>query len=281
MRLVAIAFCLGLAATAVQAQDSETLADIRQDLTVLKGELLRLKQEMNTTGATGVQVSGGMLDRVNTIEAELQRVTARTEELQHRIDTVVRDGSNRVGDLEFRLCEIEPGCDIGSLGDSPLLGGESTTSSVTAPAPLPGPVQGGQGNQQAGGAQLAVGEETDFRRAQEALASGDFQSAADQFASFRQTFPGSPLEPAALLGEGKALADVGNTREAARRFLDTYANYPESDAAPEALWRLGASLGALGSVSEACVTLSEVSARYPGSASVTDAQAEMGRLGCQ
>jgi TolA-binding protein len=89
------------------------------------------------------------------------------------------------------------------------------------------------------------------------------------------------LEPAALLGEGKALADAGNTREAARRFLDTYANYPESDAAPEALWRLGASLGALGSVSEACVTLSEVSARYPGSASVTDAQAEMGRLGCQ
>ena len=59
MRLVAIALSLGLAATAVQAQDSETLADIRQDLTVLKGELLRLKQEMNTTGTTGGQVSGG------------------------------------------------------------------------------------------------------------------------------------------------------------------------------------------------------------------------------
>ncbi|MBY6003243.1 tol-pal system protein YbgF [Salipiger bermudensis] len=273
MRLAVLALSLGLAAaTAVPAQDSETLADIRQDLSLLKGELLRLQQELNTTGASGVQVSGSTLDRVNIIERELQRVTALAEELQHRVDVVVQDGSNRIGDLEFRLCELEPACDIGSLGDTPLLGGQAPSTGAPAPAPA---------QPSNGGAELAIGEQNDFRRAQEALASGDFQGAADQFASFRQTFPGSPLEPDALLAEGKALDQTGDTRTAARRFLDAYANYPESDAAPEALWRLGAALGALQSLNEACVTLAEVGARYPDSPMVAEAEAEMGRLGCQ
>ena len=275
MRLAVLALCCGLAAaTAAPAQDSETLADIRQDLSLLKGELLRLQQELNTTGTSGVQVSGSTLDRVNIIETELQRVTALAEELQHRVDMVVQDGSNRIGDLEFRLCELEPACDIGNLGDTPLLGGQ--TPSTGAPAPAPAPALPSDG-----GAELAIGEQNDFRRAQEALASGDFQGAADQFATFRETFPGSPLEPDALLAEGKALDQTGDTRTAARRFLDAYANYPESDAAPEALWRLGTALGALQSVNEACVTLAEVGARYPGPPAVAEAEAEMGRLGCQ
>ncbi|MGR3376671.1 tol-pal system protein YbgF [Salipiger abyssi] len=275
MRLAALALSLSLAAVSgAEAQSTETLADIRQDLSVLTTELLRLKQELNTTGLRDMQVSGGTLDRVNTIEAELQRLTARTEELQHRIDRVVSDGSNRIGDLNFRLCELEPSCDIGSLGDTPLLGGESA-SSVPAPMPSPAPE-----TLPSGGAELAIGEQTDYRRAQEALASGDFQGAANQFAAFRETFPGSPLEPAALVGEGRALSEMGNTREAARRFLDAYASYPESEAGPEALWRLGASLGALGSTDEACVTLAEVSARYPGSDAVAEAQAERSRLNC-
>ena len=280
MRFVALALCLGLAATGAEAQDSETLADIRQDLSILKGSLLGLKQELNTTGASDVQVSGSMLDRVNAIESELQRLTARSEELQHRIDTVVEDGSNRIGDLEFRLCELEPGCDIGSLGDTPLLGGAAGVPAAPAPSPAPA-TGGGSGDLPAGGAELAIGERTDFQNARDALDSGDYETAASGFEAFRQSYPGSPLEPAALLAEGRALTAIGDIREAARRFLDTYANYPEAEAAPEALWRLGAALGELGSLNEACVPLGEVSTRYPGTPAVSEAQAESERLGCQ
>lgn len=276
MRLVALTFMAAICATGVAAQDTQSLASIRQDLSVLTGELTRLKQELANGGASSVQVSGGTLDRVNAIEAALQQVTARTEQLQHRIETVVQDGTNRIGDLEFRLCELEPGCDIGALGDAPPLGGASAATGVTASAPQPP-----SNALPSGGAELAVTEEADFRRAREALASGDFQSAAQQFATFRETFPGSPLEAAAFVDEGNALTATGDTREAARRFLSAYANYPDSEAAPEALWRLGTALGQLGSQSEACVTLSEVATRYPGDAAVAEAQAEMGRLGCQ
>ncbi len=280
MRLTGIALCLGLIATGVQAQQTETLADLRQELVMLNGELQKLKQELNTTGIGSMNVSGSTLDRVNAIEAELSRVTARTEELGHRIDSVVADGTNRIGDLEFRICEMEPGCDIGSVGQTKPLGGQQPSTGGT-PAPVPAAPADTAETPLAGGAQLAVGEETDFRRAQEALANGDFQSAADKFAAFRQTYPGSPLEAASYVAEGQALKKAGDTREAARRFLGAYANYPESEVAPAALWQLGTALGELGSTTEACVTLGEVATRYPGAPEVAQAQAEMGRLGCQ
>jgi hypothetical protein len=64
-----------------------------------------------------------MLQRMDALEAEIRRLAALTEDLQIRVDSVVRDGTNRVGDLEFRLCELEADCDIGSLGETPNLGG--------------------------------------------------------------------------------------------------------------------------------------------------------------
>ena len=279
MRLTGIALCLGLIASGAQAQQTETLADLRQDLSLLNGELRKLKQELNTTGIGSMNVPASTLDRVNAIEAELSRVTAKTEELGHRIDSVVADGTNRIGDLEFRICELEPGCDIGAIGQTKPLGGQQPATGGT-PAPAPTPAQTAE-TPLAGGAQLAVGEETDFRRAQEALANGDFQSAAEKFAAFRQTYPGSPLEAASFLAEGQALKKAGDTREAARRFLGAYANYPESEVAPAALWQLGTALGELGSTTEACVTLGEVATRYPGTEEVAKAAEEMGRLGCQ
>ena len=251
-------------------QASETLADIRQDMSVLFVEIQKLKRELSTTGGTAVALPSGAQDRINAIESELQRLTSKTEELEFRVGRVAEDGARRLGDLEFRLCELEDGCDLGALGKSATLGGETSSTPTVVPQPVP----------QTGGSQLAVGEETDFRRAGEALAQGDFQSAADQFATFRQTYPGGPLEAQALVAEGRALAGTGDLREAARRFLDAYAGYPNDTAGPEALWRLGAALGDLGNVAEACVTLSEVAGRYPGSAAISEADAAKARFNC-
>ncbi|MCC1493907.1 tetratricopeptide repeat protein [Cognatishimia sp. F0-27] len=258
------------------AQQSATLADIRQDLAVLSVELQRLKQELNTTGSSGVQVSGSMLDRINTIESELQRVTAKAENLEFRIGQVVEDGSNRVGDLNFRLCEVEPDCDIANLPDPGRLGGDT----VPAPAAAVPPAQDATDALVLNSGELAVSEEADFREAQTALEAGDYSGAAQLFALFRQNYPQGPLEAAALLGEGRALEAGGDTREGARRYLTVYSNYPGATVAPEALWRLGTALAALGSVPEACVTLAELPNRYPQSEFVARAAASKAELGC-
>ena len=91
-RIFGIAMVVALALPmAARAQSDETLADIRQELSVLYVEIQKLKREMSTTGASGEVAAGGsILDRVNAIESELQRLTAKTEELDFRIQSVVQ-----------------------------------------------------------------------------------------------------------------------------------------------------------------------------------------------
>ncbi|SMC80976.1 tol-pal system protein YbgF [Primorskyibacter flagellatus] len=276
-RATLLILSLALPGTLLAQDRAQSLADIRQDLTLLSIEVKRLRTELSTTGAAQVNVAGDTLERVNSIEAELQRLTSKTEELEFRIDKVIEDGTNRIGDLEFRLVELEGG-DVSKLGETSTLGGGA------APAVSSGAVQPAKpeaSSASGGESQLAVGEETDFRRASEALANGDFQSAADQFETFRQTYPGGPLEPDALLGRGRALEGAGDMREAARAYLDSYSGYPQSKVADVALFKLGEALGKLGKTIEACLTLAEVEQRFPSSAQVVEAQQAMAGLSCQ
>lgn len=273
-RALVLALCLGFAAPAAMAQDrAQTLADIRQELSVLFVEIQRLRGELNTTG--GAMGSGGgadVLSRVDAIEAELRRLNALTEELQIRIARVVDDGTNRIGDLEFRLCELEPDCDIADLGETPSLGG-----GVAQPGPAPvAPMAPAPG----GGANLAVAEQSDFDRARAAFDAGDYSAAAELFAGFTQTYPGGPLSAEAHFLRGEAEARQGAWSRAARAYLDSFTADTEGSRAPAALLRLGVSLGELGQTDEACLTLGEVSVRYPSDPAVAEAAAARARLGC-
>ncbi len=255
------------------AQDREqTLADIRQELNVLFVEVQKLKRELNTTGSPQVNSgSGSVLDRVNAIETELRRLTGKTEQLEFRIGRIVEDGTNRIGDLEFRLVELEGG-DLGQLGETPTLGGEDQ---LAAAGPVAQPSQ-----TPTDAPQLAENEKADFERASASLESGDFSAAARQFAEFNQIYPGGPLAVAAELRRGEALEGLGDTREAARAYLEGFRGDQQGPLAGEALFRLGRALGQLGQNNEACVTLGEVGVRFPGNAAVLQAQDEMRRLGC-
>lgn len=272
------AFVLGLAvvlAGGAGAQErQQTLADIRQELTVLYVEIQRLRREFSTTGAPSPNLSGNsVLERVDAIEAELQRLTSLTEELNARVDRIVSDGSNQIGDLEFRLCELEAGCDIAQLPETTTLGGD-------APAPQTSSIDGAAADAGAEELELAVGEQADFDTATEALAKGDFAGAAALFARFNDTYPGSPFAAQAHLSRGSALEQLGDTREAARAYLASFTGDSTGPVAPEALTRLGAALGRLGQTDQACITLGEVSTRFPSSVSVADAETEMSALGC-
>ncbi|MDF3348820.1 tol-pal system protein YbgF [Sulfitobacter sp. KE34] len=280
------------APAALMAQDNDqTLADIRQQLTVLNVEVQKLRRELSTTGGASVETGGNsVLERVSTMESELQRLTSKTEEMENRINRIVADGTNRIGDLEYRLVELEGG-DLGALGETSTLGGGEAPA-VAAPAPEADrevvevtPGSGGAGT--SGGiitpineAELAVSEKADFERAQEALASGDFRSAADLFASFNTTYPGGPLAAEAEMRRGEALTGLGDNREAARAYLAAFSTDPEGPVAPRSLFELGRALGVLEQTQEACVTLSEVAVRFPNAPQVSQAEAQRQTLGC-
>lgn len=250
------------------AQDrDETLADIRQELSILWIEMQRLKRELVTTSGASVNLLGtSALDRLAGIEAELTRIISKTEELENRINTIVADGTNRIGDLEFRLVELEGG-DISKLGETPTLGGEA----------LPPVMQPGTGG---GNVQLAVGEQADFDRARASFDAGDYAAAATQFRTFTDSYPGSPLGGEAHFWRGEALSALGDPNGAARAYLDSFSGDPGGVMAPDALLQLGLALDALGQRQESCVMLGEVAVRFPSSAAALEAQDARSSLGC-
>lgn len=272
-RLTAAALSLSIALVAsASAQDrAQSLADIRQEMSILYVEVQKLRTELSTTGAANVATgSGSLTERIAVIESELSRLTGQTEQLEFRINSIVKDGTNRLGDLEFRLVELEGG-DVSKLGETSTLGGgEVPVGPVAAPEPA-----------QPLATELAVGEKQDFDAAGAALEAGDFDAAAALFETFIETYPGGPLTAEAHFQRGEALTGQGDIKSAARSYLNAFSGAPNSDRAPDALFRLGNALGALGQISEACATLSEVGKRFPGTPAVDDAQAARASLGCQ
>ena len=279
MRRLGLSLALCLLPVLGHAQSKgETLADIRNELGQLAAQFNALKAELVSTGAATNGAAGGdALTRMDTIEAELARLTARTEEVELKLNRVVSDGTNRIGDIEYRLCEATDGCDPANLGATPTLGGDSGG----AVAPVATGTAAAPATDATGGAEMAVSEKEDFDRAKEVLGQGDFPGAAALFATYAESYPGGPLVPEAHYLRGEALSKQGDTANAARSYLDAFSAKPDGPIAPDALVKLGEGLGALGQVQEACVTLAEVGARFPGSMAATQATVAMQGFGCQ
>lgn len=273
---LALAAALVAAGAAVAQDRAETLGQLRAELQALATELQGLRSELLAGGQDAINAAGGpgALDRMNAMEAELSRLTAATEQLQIRVERVVADGTNRVGDLEFRICELEEGCDPANLPITAALGG-SATGGATANAPadpgtaLPQPT-----------VELAINEQADFDRAKAKLDAGDAAGAAAEFATFVQSYPGGPLTGEAQFLQGEALGQTGDTQGAARAYLAAFSGAPEGPRAAASLLRLGAALGLLGQTQDACVTLGEVPVRFPTAPEAAEASATMQKLGC-
>lgn len=284
MTLWAAAALVAVLPLAALAQDKpKTLADIRAQLTVLAKDIQGLRAELVASGPEGMKAAGGVtaLDRLNSMEAALAQLTGQTEAIQNKIDRVVTDGTNRLGDLEFRLCEMQEGCDLGALGDTPPLGqpGAGTapdalsTSPAAAPAAKPATPQAG--------APLQAGEQAELDRAKEVLGQGDFRKAADLLAAFAQARPQSALISEARWLQGRALAGAGETKAAADAWLDGFSGNPSGPHAADSLLSLGRALAELGSHDAACLSLAEVGTRFPGSGQAKDAEAARASLTCE
>lgn len=258
---------LGAALIAAPVARADSLADVRAAIAVLEAEFQDLMTEMRATEPRPQLPDGGdAIERLTLLQRELQRLTGRTEELEFRLSRMQADATNRLGDLNFRVCELDPACNIATLGTTPPVGGTPPDADDTLP---------GEDTPQ-----MAVGESADFTAAMVALEARRFVEAAARFAQFREDFPGSPFEQEALLGRGQALEGAGDIREAARSYLSAYSGYPDGRLAGTALVALGRALGKLGKVPEGCVTLFEVGARYPDTPAQAEAEIALQDMGC-
>ena len=270
-------FALALLPLPALAQEkAQVLADVKSELGQLQAQFNSLKSELVSTGAAQSGAAGGdALQRLDAIESALMRLTSKTEEIEQKVNRVANDGTAKIADMEFRICEQTDGCDPGNMPETAPLGGGASAASAPVVAAAP------PASAAADGPELAIGEKTDFDRAKGVLAQGDFRTAADLFKTFTESYPGSPLTQEAQFNRGEALRQAGDTAESARAYLDAFSGKPDGTFAAESLLKLGQGLGTLGQTQDACVTLGEVVNRFMGTASATEAQSSMSGLACQ
>ncbi|WP_411837483.1 tol-pal system protein [Paracoccus sp. ME4] len=267
----ALAVLLTLALPAQAAPDAATLADMRAEVTALRTQLQSLRAELVASGAAGFQAAGGSsaIDRMNAMEAQLMRLTNQTEQLQNRVSRIAGDSERRLADLEFRLCEAEPGCDLSALTVPQAQAGVSPQLAPSAPAA-------------SGGGQPAStqAEKTDFDAARAVMESGDHARAAQMFADVAETHAGGPLTAEALFLRGQALDLSGDPRAAAAAWLEGFAADPDGSRAGESLLGIARVIEGQGDATAACLYLAEVPARFPGSPQAVEAEGHITRLGC-
>lgn len=242
VKFIVLAFAIGIASPAL-AQD-QTLEDMRIEVAELSSLLQLLQSELLSSGNSGVPQDqvGTVLQRLNALEQRIGQLTGQLEETQFQINQIVDDGTRRVGDIEFRLTELEGG-DTSLLGQTPTLGGPQPSANS--------------------GPELLSNEKQSFDAAMAQLNAGEFQAAAEMFNNFVTTYPGGPLTSEAQYRRGHALAGFQDWSGAARSFLDSFSGEPNGIWAAESLYELSVSFGNLQQPEQACLTLGEINNRYP------------------
>ncbi|KKC31006.1 tol-pal system protein YbgF [Devosia psychrophila] len=162
--------------------------------------------------------------------------------------------------------EFDPTFDDGSAGPmegvgssaDPLLGTGATGGvDLTTGQPLNlayDPANADTGNPDA---------DAQFKAGYDALASGDYGFAEDQFSQFIELYPDNPQATDAANFLGDALLQRGAYNEAADVLLDAYQKAPQGPRAPEFLVKLGASISGAGEREVACRTFDQVATNYP------------------
>ena len=298
IRAGAVAFVVALVCAWIDpapAQDESmeaTLADIRQELGFLLGEVQYLKSQLVTTGPpqSGSARRGGTVAlRVDAIESELRQLTGAVEELQFRVETIVEDGTRRIGDLEFRLVELEGG-DLSSVGMVPTLGTADPETAKDGEIEAVAADDSGEaaGNGKAANvAEAAAAQEpvypgeTPFEVAMAAFEAGNYADALGYLDTALEPDAEAETFAEVRFWQGESHFALQDWQSAASSYLDSFSSSPKGPNASGAILGLGISLGELGHADEACLMLSEAAVRAPDDPEVAGrAERERVRFGC-
>lgn len=253
--------------------DDASLSDLRAELGVLRNDLQSLRTELVSTGPQSYQQAGGdsALDRMNVMEHRIERLTNQTEKLENRVRRIVEDGTRRINDIEFRLCEMEEHCDLGAL-TTPQLGSQAVIGAAPYISAAPGlPTKGDA---------ATADEQVDFDAALSALNQGEYMRAAEMFGAVAQKHAGGPLTAEALYMRGMALEKVGQPKEAAVAWLEGFTVNPNGPRAAQSLSGIARTIALQGDPVASCLYLAEIPVRFPGVPQAAEAESQMLALNC-
>lgn len=259
--------------------DGPTLSELREQLSGLRNELQSLRSDLTSAGPEGYRQAGGdsTLDRMNAVEAKLSQLTNQTEQMQNRIHRIVEDGTRRIEDIEFRLCEMDEACNLGEL-TTPELGSQATGAATPTEVLPVTPPETNEDQGSAAGATAA--EQADFNAALEVLDQGDYMQAAEMFAEVAENHAGGALTAEALYLRGSALENAGKLKEAAVAWLEGFTAEPDGPRAAKSLLGVASAVAAEGEPVASCLYLAEIPARFAETTEAKEAEKRMLVLNC-
>lgn len=231
-------------------------------------------QQANSTATTpSTTAVTDILARLDAIEAQLQQLTARSEE-----------NANAIAGLETRVTALEPKAPVmastlASTGTSPTAGELPAANPGTAVAPKPAAMT----SQPAASAPAAAGPSAARLAAVKEIAKPQTDDAADDEYSYGYRlwnagfFPEAQQQLSMYVEKnpshwrlsyarnllGRAYLDDGKAREAAPWFLRNYQSDKQGARAGDSLLYLAEAMIALGDTNRACIALAEFSETYP------------------
>ena len=223
----------------------------------------------NPTGAPSTTAVTDILVRLDTIELQLQRLTALTEE-----------NTNALGGLELRLAALESGVETPAPAALPATGtntaavatgtnlaattgtasGQATSTPPAASSPSPERIAAVRAitkpqTEDAGDDEYSYG----FRLWE----AGFYPEARQQLAAYVEGYSSHFRISYGRNLLGRAFLDDGMPEEAARWFLRNYQADRTAARAPDSLLFLAEAMIAMNDTSRACIALGELGQTYP------------------
>ena len=286
---------IGTIATAVVLlATTSAFAGKKEDILELQSRMSQIERTVDAGATTTV--------RISELEAQIQALTGRVEELTFELD----QANARLNSMGAVLAgDPALGASLGSVGGPQPFGGPQPLGPQPLGPSTPGAVVPGDDpiaeqitRESAGGAaglssaasdtvnndvELPLDPDAAFEYASGFLLQGDYQRARSAFMLYGDAFPNHPRTADAMFRLGEIHLALGENAEAADLFIAHIRAYPNDIRAAEAYLKLGTAFSRLEKPTEACKVFKSLKSKFPNApVPVVDrANSEMTQINCQ
>jgi tol-pal system protein YbgF len=243
-----------------------------------QAELKLAQAESQGGGRAMVQ----LVNQVEALNAELNKLRGKIEELGHGVSTAEKRQRDMYLDLDTRMRRVEQSVTASQKKDQETITAledrlrklEQSVQAIQAQPAIPAPVNTAAASEAA----AIESPQRSYDAAMSSYRAGDYQGAINGFLGFLRQYPQHALASNAQYWIGDAqfqLRDFNAAIEAQRKLISGYPNSPK---VPDALLNLGSAELGLGDPAAARKTWDDLIARYPDTEAAEKAKQRISRL---
>lgn len=267
-RLLLVLGLSALSPVAMAQSTSEQLLQLRQEVSVLQGEVNSLiavqKAERGSQSALA-----DLVNRSQRMEAEIRDLRGELESKTHALEQQQKATQERLNSVAAAVATVAPVSSAGLGSSAPTASVASVAQTTNTSSALASALGGASESSVPGLGQA------DYQRAFDLLRAGKYGSAVTALQEFIRKYPQSSLVVNAYYWLGQAQYVLGQNDAAIKSLTTVEAQYAQSSLAPEAMLRLAEVYQSTGQSAKARGVLNKILKQYPSTPSAQKAQAQL------